>query len=58
MMTVVGCLVYEHNLWLVVAALVVCAVNSWGVMQLYARARARTRLQKTVWEFLATILAG
>jgi diguanylate cyclase (GGDEF)-like protein len=58
MMTVVGCLVYEHNLWLVVAALVVCAVNSWGVMQLFARARARTRLQKTVWYFLATILAG
>lgn len=58
MMAVVGCLVYEHNLWLVAAALVVCAVNSWGAVQLFARARARARLQKTVWYFLASILAG
>lgn len=58
MMEVVGCLIYEHNWWLVVAALVVCSVNSWGVIQLFAKARSRANLQRAVWYFLASILAG
>lgn len=58
MTAVIGCMIYEHNPWLLAAAVVVCIVSSWGVMRLFSRATTRRNLQKIVWHFLTAILAG
>lgn len=58
MTAVIGCVIYQHNPWLLAAALLVCIISSWGVIRLFNRATSRKNLQKIVWHFLTAILAG
>lgn len=58
MTAVIGCMIYQHNPWLLLAALAVCIISSWGVIRLFSRATTRKNIQKIVWHFLTAILAG
>lgn len=58
MTAVIGCMIYQHNPWLLLAAVVVCIISSWGVIRLFSRATTRKNIQKIVWHFLTAILAG
>lgn len=58
MTAVIGCMIYQHNPSLLLAALAVCIISSWGVIRLFSRATTRRNLQKIVWHFLTAILAG
>jgi diguanylate cyclase len=54
-MTVLGCIVEKHNLWLVMIAVLICAAGSWVTARLALRAFASTGLQRGGWIFLASI---
>lgn len=58
MTAVIGCMIYQHNPWLLLTALAVCIISSWGVIRLFSRATTRKNIQKIVWHFLTAILAG
>lgn len=57
-MTVLGCIVNRHNLWLVMLAGLICLVGSWVTSRLFLRTPKTTGLQKSGWHFLAAIAAG
>ncbi|WP_255448514.1 bifunctional diguanylate cyclase/phosphodiesterase [Telmatospirillum sp. J64-1] len=57
-MTVLNCIVYEHNIWLVVVAALVCVIGSWAIMRLFYRAASTTGIQKLGWQFLTAVAAG
>ena len=48
MTAVIGCMIYQHNPWLLLAALAVCIISSWGVIRLFIRATTRKNIQKIV----------
>ncbi|MEX3689841.1 putative bifunctional diguanylate cyclase/phosphodiesterase [Paraburkholderia sp. BR14263] len=58
MMSVAGCIVYKHNLWLVVVALLICAAGSWVTARLVLRAFATRSLQRMGWSFIAAVVAA
>ncbi|MDF1609553.1 EAL domain-containing protein [Hoeflea sp. YIM 152468] len=58
MMTVVTCIVEDHNIWLVLVAAFVCASGSWAVICLFERASRTAGLQRAGWHFLAAVAAG
>lgn len=58
MMTVVNCIVDEHNIWLVLVAAVVCAAGSWAVICLFERASRTVGMQRAGWHFLTAVAAG
>ncbi|TDG18244.1 EAL domain-containing protein [Paraburkholderia silviterrae] len=53
MMTVLGCIVYKHNIWLVIVALLICGTGSWVTARLVRRAFATRGVQRAGWQFLA-----
>lgn len=55
MMTVLGCIVEKHNLWLVMIAVLICMAGSWVTARLALRAFASTGMQRAGWIFLASI---
>ena len=52
------CEIYAHNVWLVGAAALVCAVGAWVFTGLYARALQAYDTQRIGWHFLAATAAG
>jgi len=58
MITVLGCVINEHNLWLVIVAAIVCASGSWAVICLFERAARTGGLQRAGWHFLSAVAAG
>ena len=58
MMTVLSCITDNHNLWLVIAAALVCTTGSWGILRLFDRAASTTGLQRAGWHFLTAVAAG
>ena len=57
-MRVVLCMVADHNPWLVLLALVVCAAGSWVTFRLFRLAQARNGWQRAGWVLLASQAAG
>jgi diguanylate cyclase (GGDEF)-like protein len=57
-MRVISCLVVEHNLWLVVLALLVGIAGSWVTFRLFRQAQARSGRQRAGWVLLASQAAG
>ncbi len=57
-MSVVDCIVTQHNIWLVLLAAMVCIGGGWVAFALFSRARARAGFQRAGWLFLASIAAG
>lgn len=58
MMTVLDCVVNDHNLWLVLVAAFVCASGSWAIICLFERASRTAGLQRAGWHFLTAVAAG
>jgi diguanylate cyclase (GGDEF)-like protein len=58
MITVLGCVVNEHNIWLVLVAAMVCAFGSWAVICLFERAARTKGMQRAGWHFLTAVAAG
>lgn len=58
MLAVFGCIVYEHDLWLVAVAAIICAAGSWATFQLYTRASLSVRLEREAWLILTSVVAG
>jgi diguanylate cyclase (GGDEF)-like protein len=55
---VVGCIVFEHNIGLVLLAAVVCVIGSYTMVNLFVRALGDSGSQRAGWQFLAAIAAG
>ncbi|AOK54760.1 diguanylate cyclase [Burkholderia stagnalis] len=58
MATVLGCIVYEHNLWLVLLAALLCGVGSWVTARLFQRSASTVGTQRLGWQVLTAISAG
>ena len=58
MMTILNCVVDQHNLWLVVVAAIVCGAGCWAIICLFERATRTTGLQRAGWHFLTAVAAG
>ncbi|NKB84184.1 diguanylate cyclase [Ochrobactrum grignonense] len=58
MMTVFGCITYEHDLSLVIIAALVCGAGSWAAIRLFRRAVATTSTEKLAWLVLTALVAG
>ena len=58
MMTVLGCVFYDHNIWLVAVAALVCLAGSSATIRLFNRAANTTGLQRAGWHFLTAVAAG
>ncbi|WP_158285769.1 bifunctional diguanylate cyclase/phosphodiesterase [Pseudohoeflea suaedae] len=58
MFAVAGCIVYEHDLWLVAVAAIICAASSWATFQLYSRACLSVDIEREAWLILTSLVAG
>lgn len=58
MITVLGCIVREHNIWLVIVAALNCAAGSWVTARLFLRTANTSGAQRIGWLFLAALTAG
>lgn len=58
MMTVLGCVFYQHNIWLVLVAALVCLAGSSATIRLFSRAANTKGLQRAGWHFLTAVAAG
>lgn len=58
MMTVVECIVGEHNLWLVLMAAIICAAGSSAMVRLFLRAAMADSLEKMAWVVLSAFVTG
>ncbi|HWU16411.1 MAG TPA: EAL domain-containing protein [Devosia sp.] len=58
MMTVLGCVFYFHNIWLVLVAALVCLAGSSATIRLFSRAANTVGLQRAGWHFLTAVAAG
>lgn len=57
-MTVLGCIVYQHNIWLVIIAGLLCAAGAWVTTRLFVRSNHATGRQRAGWYFLTALTAG
>ncbi len=58
MMTVVGCIVEQHNLWLVLLAAVICGSGSWAMVRLFLRAADARSTERLAWIVLTAFVTG
>ncbi|KVZ98749.1 diguanylate cyclase [Burkholderia cepacia] len=58
MATVLGCIVYRHNHWLVLLAALLCGAGSWVTARLFQRTVNTTGMQRLGWQVLTAISAG
>jgi diguanylate cyclase (GGDEF)-like protein len=58
MMTVINCIIYDHNPWLVAVAAILCIAGSWITSRLYQRTISTSGTQKIGWHVLAAFTAG
>lgn len=58
-MTILGCITYNHNLWLVLVAALLCSSGSWVTARLFQRTIATTGThQRYGWLFLTALTSG
>ncbi|MFC3076220.1 EAL domain-containing protein [Shinella pollutisoli] len=58
MMTVLGCVYNDHNLFMVVLAVLVCVLGSAVTLRLLRRGVRATGMQRFGWQFLAAVAGG
>ncbi len=58
MMTVLGCIVYEHNIWLVLVAVLLCGTGSWVTSRLFSKTTTTTGKQRIGWQAMTALSAG
>ncbi|KQR34125.1 diguanylate cyclase [Rhizobium sp. Leaf155] len=57
-MTVLGCIVYEHNIWLVLVAVILCGTGSWVTSRLFSKTTTATGKQRIGWQAMTALSAG
>lgn len=57
-MTVLDCIVHQHNIWLVLLSALLCLAGSWVTMRLFDRATHTHGRQRFGWYFLTALTAG
>ena len=57
-MRVITCLAFEHNLWLVLLAALICALGSFVTISLVRRSLSTSGLPRNGWLFLTAVSAG
>ena len=57
-MLTVQIVAFEHNIWLVLLAAIVCVAGSWAIIRLFHRTTGTTGLQQAGWHFLTAAAAG
>ncbi|VCU71609.1 Cyclic di-GMP phosphodiesterase Gmr [Pigmentiphaga humi] len=58
MMTVLGCVVDRHNIWLVALAVLVCTTGSWVTVRLFMKSSATRGVQRLGWHMLTAVASG
>jgi len=58
MMTVLGCIVYKHNIWLVLVAVLLCGTGSWVTSRLFSKTITATGTQRIGWQAMTALSAG
>lgn len=58
MMNVISCIVYSHDIRLVLLAALVCAAGSHATIRLAYRASRSAAMEKAAWLLMASIVAG
>ncbi|MBN3759403.1 bifunctional diguanylate cyclase/phosphodiesterase [Burkholderia sp. Ac-20365] len=59
MISLLGCIAFEHNPWFVLLAVLICVVGSWITIRLYLRASSEALLpQRLGWQFLTAVCAS
>ncbi len=58
MQTILGCIAFGHNVWLVAGAALVCVSGCWALLGLLDRALSARGWQRAGWQFLAAITSG
>ena len=58
MIDVVRCITVEHDLWLVLLAVLICSVGAFVVAHMFEQARTSSSLQRFGWIFLTAVAAG
>lgn len=58
MMTVLGCIVEDHNIWLVLMAVVLCGTGSWVTSRLFSKTITATGNQRAGWQAMTSLSAG
>ena len=58
MMTVLGCIVYDHNIWLVLVAVLLCGTGSWVTSRLFSKTITATGRQRAGWQAMTALSAG
>ena len=57
-MTVSGCIVFEHDLRLLLVAALICAIGTWATIALFERAARAASREKTAWNLLTALVGG
>lgn len=57
-MSVAACIAYQHNIWLVFIAGLICSVGSWTTIKLFNRSLSAKGAQKMSWHVLTATAAG
>jgi len=57
-MTVLGCIVYEHNIGLVLVAVLLCGTGSWVTSRLFSKTMTATGKQRIGWQAMTALSAG
>lgn len=55
---VLGCIAFQHNAWLVLAAAIICGAGSWVTAHLFERTLTTVGTQRIGWYFLTALTAG
>lgn len=58
MLSVIGCITEQHNLWLVLLAAVICALASYTAVAVLHRAQDATGSTRGAWLSLAALASG
>lgn len=58
MMTVLGCIIYKHNIWLVLIAVLLCSAGSWVTSHLFYRTTTTSGRQRIGWHIMTALAAG
>ncbi|WP_296018820.1 bifunctional diguanylate cyclase/phosphodiesterase [uncultured Agrobacterium sp.] len=58
MMTVLGCIVYDHNIWLVLMAVLLCGTGSWVTSRLFSKTITASGKQRVGWQAMTALSAG
>lgn len=58
MFQIASCIAFEHDPWLLLLAVFICAAGSFSIVQMFERAVAMPGVQRFGWAFLTSVAGG